>query len=407
MGPAQGSSSELGLFPSLLQQNDSRRWLRVFFAFLQGKWSLKTKVIFYCAKGMIWWSLISGLGLSTLLPLTSMAPNGLSFNYQTLKEEPRVFPRLWWGQVVKQREGLPTQSTSGISVIKKMLTSSHWAGRKGGDEWNHGRKEHGAFPDATPGTCRFCDTFDQVKVMLSIRRSFSKMGEILESLAIRDAGCPPSWQRMEMRSRAACRWWTLPCYNGKQTNHKPTKIWKRCFCVLMRELLCICGRALGLMCCSGRAAGEESRIPKGLGSCGEWSWRWDACPFHLPHPALQLQNRFSFSPPHRLPFPAGVPAPGTWLLCRSGTDLRDANCPTSISTLHLPLCSSCLNSKSGPAQSLLQCQKGLSGWISTPLALPFSSLKHRCSLMSVFFSTTCLRFLFALVNTEPHHYFCV
>lgn len=91
-----------------------------------------------------------------------MAPKGLSFNYQTPKEEPPTLV----GTGGQTERGTSTQSISGIGVVtKKMLTLCHWAGREGGDEWNYGRKEHGPFPDVIPRTCRFCDIFDQVKVM--------------------------------------------------------------------------------------------------------------------------------------------------------------------------------------------------------------------------------------------------
>lgn len=61
------------------------------------------------------------------------------------------FPLLWWGQEIKQKEGLTSQSVSGISVITmKILTFPYWAGREGG-EWNYARKEHRAFSEAIQG----------------------------------------------------------------------------------------------------------------------------------------------------------------------------------------------------------------------------------------------------------------
>lgn len=92
-GTSTGSPAQLGLFPSFQQQIGSRGWLRGFFAFCQGRWSLKTTSSFDCAKGVMWSSLVSGLGLAG--PFTaplSASHQGLSLNYQTRKEEPWGFP---------------------------------------------------------------------------------------------------------------------------------------------------------------------------------------------------------------------------------------------------------------------------------------------------------------------------
>lgn len=184
-------------------------------------------------------------------------------------------------------------------------------------------------------------------------------------------------------------------------------------CVSEEASMCIRGRAVGLMHCPGGVpAALLLKSPRFLMDWVMWWVELEArsLPSQPPSPAcpaLPLWNLLSSHPPSCTFHSQRVSQPQDLTCLSSGTDLCDTNCLISMFTLSLSLCSSCLSSKLAPSQPLLCYQKGLSRWIGIPLALPFSSLKHRCSLMPVFFSTTCLSFLFVLVKTESPHYFCV
>lgn len=171
------------------------------------------------------------------------------------------------------------------------------------------------------------------------------------------------------------------------------KLWGRCVALAMLQQRCCWGIGFLMGWVMWWVELEAGSLPSPFPSpaCPALSF-WNLLSSNTPDCTFHVQQVFQ---PQELTFPS------------SGTDLCDTNRLISIFTQSLPLCSSGLSSRPAPAQSLLYHQKGLSRWISIPRALPFSSLKHRCSLMPAFFSTMCLCFLFVLVNTEPLHYFCV